>query len=315
MHMSGVSVLNTSFLGTNYIQKVFLMIFVALTMVACGQQQEATEANSAPAAVAESVKRALPASDMAAAKVAGGGEQSLTEFSEPVSTDSSIKRFIAMRHSLTVETPASQMQATFDATVAHCELLKCQILSANFNKETPYSPPSASLAVRVPPRSVEIFINGLAKSGEVLQHHRNSEDKTDAVIDAEARIKNLTELRDRLRVMLKDKSAKFRDVIEIERELANTQAQLDSIQGVRKMLAQETELVAVNIEFIAAQSITEKGFFAPVAHALDNAGRVMMESLANVITFIMGALPWLLFGIPIIILVRKFWTKIKTKFM
>lgn len=310
MHMSGVNIPNTSFLN-----HVFLIILATFYLVACGQQQEATEASSAPAAVAESVKRAMPASDMASAKVAGGGEQSLTEFSEPVSTDSSIKRFIAMRHSLTVETPASQMQAAFDATVAHCELLKCQILSANYNKETPYSPPSASLAVRVPPRSVEIFINGLAKSGEVLQHHRNSEDKTDAVIDAEARIKNLTELRDRLRVMLKDKSAKFRDVIEIERELANTQAQLDSIQGVRKMLAQETELVAVNIEFIAAQSITEKGFFAPVAHALDNAGRVMMESLANVITFIMGALPWLLFGIPIIILVRKFWTKIKTKFM
>ncbi|HSH53502.1 MAG TPA: DUF4349 domain-containing protein [Methylotenera sp.] len=313
--MSGVSVPNTSFPGTNFLNKIVLMIFVALTMVACGQQQEATEASSAPAAVAESVKRAMPANDMASSKIAGGGEQSLTEFSEPATTDSAIKRFIAMRHSLTVETPASKMQAAFDATVAQCELLKCQILSANYNKETPYSPPSASLAVRVPPRSVEIFINGLAKSGEVLQHHRDSEDKTDAVIDAEARIKNLTELRDRLRVMLKDKSAKFRDIIEIERELANTQAQLDSINGVRKMLAQETELVAVNIEFTAAQSITEKGFFAPVAHALDNAGRVMMESLANVITFIMGALPWLLFGIPIIILVRKFWTKIKTKFM
>lgn len=308
MHISGLNVLSTSFM-----KQFFLMLFIALTMLACGQQQESTKASSA--AVNESVKRAMPTNDMASPKIAGGGEQALTEFSEPASTDSSIKRFIAMRHSLTVETSVSQMQAAFDATVAHCERLKCQILSANYNKETQYNPPSASLSVRVPPRSVEIFINGLAKSGEVLQHHRNSEDKTDAVIDAEARIKNLTELRDRLRVMLKDKSAKFRDVIEIERELANTQAQLDSINGVRKMLAQETELVAVNIDFTATQSITEKGFFAPVVHALDNAGRVMMESLANVITFIMGALPWLLFGIPIIILVRKFWTKIKTKFM
>jgi hypothetical protein len=44
----------------------------------------------------------------------------------------------------------------------------------------------------VQPRSVEIFISGLAKNVEVMQHHRDSEDKTDAVIDAEARIKNLT---------------------------------------------------------------------------------------------------------------------------
>lgn len=289
-----------------------LLLFSLLT--ACDQQ---SPESVSPAPVLESsIKRALPASDMAAsAKVAGGGEQSLTEFSEPASiaASSSSKRFIALRHALTVETPASKMQAAFDATAAHCEKLQCQILSANFNRATPYSPPSASLALRIPPRSVEVFIAGLAKSGEILQHHRNSEDKTDAVIDTEARIKNLTDLRNRLRTMLQDKSAKFRDVIEIERELANTQAQLDSLHGIRKVLAQETEMVAVNIDFTAAQSVTETGFFAPVALALNNAGRIMMESLANVITFIMAALPWLIFGIPIILLVRQFWTRIKTK--
>lgn len=288
-------------------------IMFSMVLAACGQQSPES-LNPTPAI--ESLKRSMPASDMAtSAKIVGGGEQSLTELSElgNVSSAAQSQRFIALRHSLMVETPASKMQAAFDATAAHCEKLKCQVLSANFNRETPYSPPSASLSVRMPPRSVVIFIAGLAKSGEILQHHRNSEDKTDAVIDTDARIKNLTDLRDRLRSMLQDKSAKFRDLIEIERELANTQAQLDSLHGIRKVLAHETELVAVNIEFSASQSVTEKGFIAPVAKALDNAGRIMMESLANVITFIMAALPWLIFGIPIILLVRKFWTRIKAK--
>jgi len=280
---------------------------VIFLLAACGQN--GNDIQSAPIEAGDMAARAV-APKMA--KMESGGEQSLTELSEPAAA---VKRYIAMRHSLTVETTAKEMQAAFDATVAHCAALKCQMLSANYNKETQYNPPSASLSVRVPPRSMAVFLSGLAKSGEVLQHHQDSEDKTDAVIDADARIKNLTDLRDRLRGMLKDKSAKFRDVIEIERELANTQAQLDSINGIRKVLAQETELVAVNIDFTAAQSITEKGFFAPVAQAFNNAGRVLMESFANVITFIMGALPWLLFGIPIIILVRKFWAKIKAKFL
>jgi hypothetical protein len=289
-------------------------ISFSLLLFACGEQ---SPQSPNPTSALESLKRNLPASDTApSAKIAGGGEQSLTELSEPAASSSAnnlSKRFIALRHSLTVETPASKMQAAFDATTAQCEKLNCQILNASFNRATLYSPPSANLSLRIPPRSVEIFIAGLAKSGEILQHHRNSEDKTDAVIDTEARIKNLTDLRNRLRQMLQDKNAKFRDVIEIERELANTQAQLDSLQGIRKALAQETELVAVVIDFTAAQSITEKGFFAPVAQALNNAGRIMMESLANVITFIMAALPWLIFGIPIILLVRKFWTRIKTR--
>jgi hypothetical protein len=207
------------------------------------------------------------------------------------------------------------MQAAFDAAVQHCEALNCQMLSANYNKETPYNPPSASLSVRVPPRNVEIFLTGLAKNGEVLQHSRDSEDKTNQVVDADARIKNLTELRDRLRAMLTDKSAKFKDIIDVERELANTQSQLDSMVSMRKILSQETDLVAVNIDFTAAQGITEQGFFAPVARALKDAGRVMMESFGAVITFVMSAIPWLLIGIPIIWLIRRYWAKIKTKLM
>lgn len=290
----------------------YLYLFCVLALLACGQQK-GTDPASAPAV------RSMPSPATMEAKmadsVAGGGEQSLTEATEPVAADATAKRFIALRHSLTVETSTKEMQAAFNATVAHCEQLKCQILSANYNRETPYSPPSASLSVRVPPRSVEVFLSGLAKSGEVLQHHRESEDKTDAVIDAEARIKNLTEFRDNLRAMLSDKSAKFKDLIEVQRELVNTQSELDSINGVRKVLAQETELVAVNIDFTAAQGITEQGFFAPVAQALKNAGHVMMESFASVITFVVGVLPWLLFGIPVIILVRKFWVKIRTKWL
>ena len=99
----------------------------------------------------------------------------------------------------------------------------------------------------------------------------------------------------------------------MQRELVNTQSELDTINGVRKLLAQETELVAVNIDFTAKQGITEQGFFSPVAQAFKNAGRVMMESFAAVITFFVTILPWLLFLIPAIILVRKLWAKIRAK--
>lgn len=166
---------------------------------------------------------------------------------------------------------------------------------------------------RVPPRNVNIFLTGLAKNGEVMQHGRDGEDKTNQVVDADARISNLANLRDRLRLMLNDKTAKFRDIIDVERELANTQSELDSMTSIRKILALETDLVAVNIDFTSAQGITEKGFFAPVMRAFKNAGQVFMESIATVITFVMAAIPWLLIGIPIIWLVRRYWVKLNHK--
>lgn len=301
-------------------KRIFLVFVMPLFIAACGQQSpgssyEALPEASTNIASAPMAQEARGMAKMAADVVQSGAEQGLTELSEPASNSNSVKKYIALRHHLQIETPSAQMQTTFDAAVKHCEALNCELLSANYNKETPYNPPSASLSARVPPRNVEIFLTGLAKNGEVLQHGRDSEDKTNQVVDTDARIKNLTELRDRLRQMLGDKSAKFKDIIEVERELSNTQAQLDSMLSMRKILSQETDMVAVNINFSAAQGITEQGFFAPVARAVKDAGRVMMESLGGVITFVMSAIPWLLIGIPVLWLLRRYWVKIKTKFM
>ena len=284
-------------------RKVGLIGLMLLVLAACGKQD-------ASITVPEMARAVAPLAKMTADSV-GGAEESLTEISEP--TNHTAQKYIALRHHLQIETAPEKMRASFDAAVKHCESLSCQLLSANYNRETTYNPPSASLSVRVPPRNVSVFLSGLAKNGEVMQHGRDSEDKTNQVVDADARIKNLTDLRDRLRLMLNDKTAKFKDIIDVQRELANTQSELDTIASVRKILALETDLVAVNIDFTAAQGITEQGFFAPVARALKDAGRVMMESFGQVITFVVGVIPWLLIGIPLIWLVRKYWIKIKTK--
>jgi hypothetical protein len=278
---------------------------MSIVLVACGQPTSDSSH--------EMARVAAPMAKMAADSVLGGAEQSMTELSEPSSTHPEVKKYIALRHHLNVELAAELLQAGFDAALKHCEALNCQILSANFNKQTPYNPPSASLSVRLPPRNVEVFLSGLAKSGEIVQHAREAEDKTNQVVDADARIQNLTELRDRLRQMLGDKSAKFKDIIDVERELANTQSQLDSIVSLRKVLSLETDLVAVNIHFSAKQGITEQGFFSPVALAIKDAGRVMMESLASLITLVMSALPWIVIGIPLLLVLIRLWKKVKSK--
>jgi hypothetical protein len=240
-------------------RRYFLVFVLQLLIAACGQQSDSSapeaSSNMAPAPMAP---EARGMAKMSADIEQSGAEQSLTELSEPTKDGHSnaLKKYIALRHHLQIETKSEQMQASFDAALKHCEALSCELLSANYNKETPYNPPSASMSARVPPRNVEIFLTGLAKNGEVLQHGRDSEDKTNQVVDTDARIKNLTELRDRLRLMLTDKSAKFKDIIEVERELSNTQSQLDAMLSMRKILSQETDLVAVNINFSAAQGIT-----------------------------------------------------------
>ncbi len=282
----------------------WMIAMLGLCLVACGHSGSTAES------VADAV--AMPASKMAAAMPVASSAM-LANAPAEAEANAAVRKYIALRHSLVVELSAEAMQVAFDATIAQCERLQGQLILANFNKQTSYSPPSANLSLRLPPQQVAAFLQGLATQADIIQHLREAEDKTTQVVDTDAKIHNLTELRDRLRAMLADKHASFKDIIEVERQLAETQSQLDSLMAVRKVLSQETDFVALNVQFNAKQGLTEQGFFAPVAQALKNAGRVMMESLAAVITFIMTALPWLLLGIPLLLLVRKFWSSIKIK--
>jgi len=289
-------------------KKIMPLIALSIALVACGQPVPEADVASAPADMARAAPNHL-------ADSMGGAELSMTEASEPASPQAKpeVKKYVALRHQLMVEVEAPAMQTAFDAAVAHCEALQCQLISANFHRHTQFSPPSAFLHARIPPRHVALFLDGLAKGGEIVQHGREAEDKTHQVVDTEARIKNLTELRDRLRLMLTDKSARFKDIIEVERELASTQSQLESLLSMRKVLALETDLVEMHVSFSAKQGITQQGFFAPVVNAVKKAGHVMVESLAKLITFVVNLLPWLVFGIPVLLVLRKLWRKSKQK--
>ena len=285
---------------------VVILFLTALT--ACNKQDTTSALSQVPQS---SPPIAKMAADSKQERISNGAELSLTEISEPANNFA--KKYVALRHYLQIETTSQKMQASFDAAVQHCEALNCQLLSANFNRETPYSPPSANLSFRVPPRNIAIFLSGLAKNNEVMQHGQTSEDKTSQVVDVDARITNLTNLRDRLRLMLSDKTAKFKDIIEVERELANTQSELDSFTSTRKLLSLETDFVAVNIDFVAVQGISEQGFFAPIKQALKNSGAVMMQSFGAVITFVMFVIPWLLIVLPLIWALVWIYRKYRTK--
>jgi hypothetical protein len=139
-----------------------------------------------------------------------------------------------------------------------------------------------------------------------VEHTTQSADRTAEVVDTEAKLKNLTEFRDRLRVMLAKFPANIKDLVEVERELANVQSEIDSFSMTRKALANETEKVAIQITFRSKPSMTRTGVFAPIASACDESGSVFSESLGSLITFIFAVIPWLVLIIPAIWIIVRF---------
>jgi Domain of unknown function (DUF4349) len=207
-------------------------------------------------------------------------------------------RFVAVRHKLEIVEPGSGLARSIEGVVAFCGTIQCEVLSSSVTNETAILSPSGNIAARVAPQDFNKFLDFIGKQGKIAQHSTESEDKTAAVIDVEAKLKNQTEFRDSLRKMLTKPGVSVADLLQIQEKLAEAQAELDSEAIQRKVLANETEKVYVEIAFHAEQHMVGRGAFASVGDALRDFGSVLGDSLAALITAVAAILPWLIVIVP-----------------
>jgi hypothetical protein len=287
----------------------FVLIGLLSVALLCGCNAREQQASRAEAMVAAAPAPMMTRGKMAAEMAADVMANAAPDKGAEKSAQAPAQHFIALSHQLTVETDSAALQKVFEDAIRRCEAAGCEVLSSSLTRGDDYTAPSAYLSARIPPQAVDRFLSGLEGGARVIQHQRQAEDKTAEVVDAEAHIANLTELRDRLRTMLANRPGSIKDVLEVERELAETQSKLDSMRGVRKALANETEKVAMNIQFQSRPSISEQSFFAPVVSAWHDAGRALMRSIGDLIEFLALALPWVLAGIPLTWALRAMWRK------
>ncbi|GAA5786843.1 hypothetical protein GCM10007860_22840 [Chitiniphilus shinanonensis] len=253
--------------------RVLLPLLLAAALVACGKKEEAPVAYGGNAVVSAAAE---------ATDAAGAAPQAAP------------KRHIAVRHALTVETAPDRLDAAWQAAQARCVEPTCELLSANLQRDSDYSPGVAQLSLRIAPGAVTGYLAALGQQGRVVSQSTEREDKTDEVIDTEARLKNLAQLRDNLRQMLDSHNAKLEELLAVQKELAATQAQLDAAAGQRLALANQTEKVRIDVELRAARSVAERSVLMPLADAWHDIGHNFMQSVAALLTFAAVALPWLL---------------------
>jgi hypothetical protein len=207
-------------------------------------------------------------------------------------------RFVAVRHKVEIVEPSSGLPKSIEAVVAFCGTIQCEVLSSSVTNETATLSPSGNIAARVAPQDLNKFLDFVGKQGKIAAHSTESEDKTAAVIDVEAKLKNQTEFRDSLRRMLTKPGVSVADLLQIQEKLAEAQTELDSEATQRKILANETEKVYVEIAFHTEQRRVGRGAFASVGEALRDFGSVVGDSLAALITAVAAILPWLIVIVP-----------------
>jgi hypothetical protein len=104
----------------------------------------------------------------------------------------------------------------------------------------------ASFTLRVPEASLNALLDSLATLGKVGTRTVSAEDVTEQAIDLDARLQALLATRTRLR-QLQETAKTVTEVIEVERELARVQGEVDSLEGRLKHLRSSAALAQVEL--------------------------------------------------------------------
>lgn len=223
------------------------------------------------------------------------------------------QRYIAESHKIQIFTSESALQHAWESAVAFCGTLHCEVVSSSVTARTPESAPSGDLSVRVAPGDLDKLLAYVTKLGIIAQHTTNREDKTTEVVDTDAKIKNLTSFRDSLRAMLAKPSATAKDLVAIQEQLTDTQSELDSETAQRKILANETEKVAVEMSFMLESYARNARGFDRILNALSESGDLLADSTASLITTLVALLPWLVVIVPGVWLLAKAWRALRRR--
>jgi hypothetical protein len=190
-----------------------------------------------------------------------------------------------------------------------CGTIRCEVISSSIVTRTQESSPSGAIALWIVSEDFPKLLTQVEKQGNIVEHTTLSEDRTTQVVDTEARLKNLTAYRDSLRALLGRPGLNIKDSVEIQEKLTDVQSDLDGETAKRKILANETERVAVEIEFRVGDTRRRRSAFAPLWSSLQEAGETLAESLGSVITFVVFIVPWILLFLLIGWLLRRLWRK------
>ena len=126
--------------------------------------------------------------------------------------------------------------------------------------------------VKVVPENLDRFLSKLRGLGELKNQTLGTEDVTKQYFDTDSRLNSARVMEARLIEMLKTKTGKVADLLEVERELGRVRAQIEEMQGAIKYMDAQVAFATVTI------TLAEKDMNTPAAFLLKRRARLALFS-------------------------------------
>ncbi|MFD9943669.1 DUF4349 domain-containing protein [Nonomuraea sp. NPDC059023] len=163
---------------------------------------------------------------------------------------------------------------------------------------------SAVLEFKVPPARYQEVLTVLGRDlGKRLSMTQGTQDVTMEVADVNSRLKSAEGALASLRSLL-GKAKTIGQVLQVEREIQNREAELESLQARQKELAAQVGMATVTLRLVgpAAEVLPPDDDPPGFLGGLAAGWRALVDFLKVVVTVVGVALPWLLIVAPVALL-------------
>ncbi len=212
-------------------------------------------------------------------------------------------QLIAYTYNYGFKVPPAKMEGLLTAHKAACERAgpqKCYVVNSSISgigQESSYG----QLTVRGAPDWVKTFQTGMADSlkpfdADLDSNNDSAEDLTVQIVDSEARLKSMKTMRDRLQELLRDRPGRLSDLLEIEREFARVQADIDSHESVLAALKLRVAMSVMTLNYQPKYGAVSESIWRPLGDAFGNFVPNMASTLAGIVEFISAVLPVVIVG-------------------
>lgn len=277
-------------------------LILAAALAACGR----AEMNAGPAATEEALESPAFAAierDQAAGEAAapppppapsssaqtGGGVQPAGP--APV-------LYLAYAYGVGIEVPSERLRAVMERHIQACQSAGprlCQLIGSNVSGD-PQSYMEGYVSWRGEPGWLRAFMGGLEAQiddagGRIVSQNTNTEDLTRQIVDTEARLRAQTALRDRLQELLRSRPGRLADLLEVERELARVQGEIDAVQSNLAVMRTRVAMSELTLNYRSAPRPVGSDTLEPLRRALANFLGIVVAGFAAIITIIAGLIP------------------------
>lgn len=162
-----------------------------------------------------------------------------------------------------------------------------------------------TLTIRVAADRFDAAVAAVRALGQVRNEATSTQDVTKTYADLETRLRVKRDASDRLRDILRTRTAKLSDVLEAERELARITEEIERMEGERRFYDQQVAMSSLTVTLQEPSALVVAGAFSPLSEALRDSLRVLAQSLAALVYWFVFLAPWLVLAWVVWRVVRR----------